>query len=133
MAIYETLSKRQKKLSKQGESDPYRYDIFPPPLRVQVIKLLTKSLGNFYSGYGHADAEAAPRWERVHGTLAHEYGVFELAKGRNAQEQCLAFFLQTNKAEECLDFVELSFRLIQQMAAYYSWPVAGFKDTELGV
>ncbi len=29
MAIYETFSRRQKKLSTQGESDPYRYDIFP--------------------------------------------------------------------------------------------------------
>ena len=84
MAIYETFSKRQKKLSKQGESDPYRYDIFPQPLRVQVIKLLTESRGNYYRSCDHRDDEAAPRWKRVHETLAHEYGVFELAKGKNA-------------------------------------------------
>lgn len=55
MAIYETFSKRQKKLSKQGESDPYRYDIFPGPLRVQVIKLLIEGLCNYNRGYNNRD------------------------------------------------------------------------------
>lgn len=120
MAIYETFSRRQKKHSTQRESDPYRYDIFPQPLRVQVIKLLVESLGNYYRGYDHRDDEAAARWEFIHETLAHEYGVFELAKGKNAQERCCSFLLQTNNAEECLDLVELSFVRVQHMASYYA-------------
>jgi hypothetical protein len=91
MAIYETFSKRQKKLSKQGEIDPYRYDIFPEPLRVQVINLLNSILGN-YDREDYPDGDAAPRWDHIHRTLAHEYGVFELAEGRNPQKRCVTFF-----------------------------------------
>lgn len=53
-------------------------------------------------------------------TLAHEYEVFELAKGKHVQDKCLSFLLQTDKVEECLDFVELSLRLVRQMAVHYS-------------
>ena len=120
MAIYETFSKRQKKLSKQGESDPYRYDIFPRPLRVQVTQLLFETLGSYADSYGDRDPDRASRWEGMHETLAHEYGVFELAKGKDAQEKCRSFFLQTDKVEDCLDFVEIAFRTVQLMAAYYS-------------
>ena len=125
MAIFETFSKRQRKLSQQGESDPYRYDVFPQPLRVQVVNLLVQSLGTHSTGYDsfgylQRDDNAAARWESIHETLAHEYGVFKLADGNNAQKQCCSFFIQSNKTEECLDFVELSFRLIQGMAAHYS-------------
>lgn len=120
MAIYETFSKRQKKLSKLGESDPYRYDIFPHPLRVQITKLLVETLGNSYDQRGYLDRATASRWENIHETLAHEYGVFELANGKNEQDKCLSFFLQTSKIEECLDFIELSFRHIQQMTTRYS-------------
>lgn len=119
MAIYETFSKRQKKLSRQGEPDPYRYDIFPPPLRVQVTNLLVGVLENFYDRFGHQNSASASRWGSIHDTLAHEYGVFELAKGKTVQDKCLSFFLQAGKCEECLDVVELGFRQIHDMAAAY--------------
>ena len=91
MAIYETFSTRQKKLSKHGEPDPYCYDVFPQPLRVQVINLLNSTLGD-YGREDYPDSEAAPRWDHIHRTLAHEYGVFELAEGRNSQKRCVTFF-----------------------------------------
>ena len=119
MAIYETFSQRQKKLSKQGETDPYHYDIFPQPLRVQVIKLLSDCLGNYYRG-GYPDPGSAPHWIRIHDTLSHEYGRFELAKGKGAQEKSINFLLEATSFEECLDLVELSFKVIQEMADYYS-------------
>ena len=125
MAIFETFSKRQKKLLNQGEPDLYRYDIFPQALRVQVINLLSQILGNCSTrtdvfGDVHRNEEAAARWGTIHQTLAHEYGVVELAKGGNVQEKCHAFLLNTKKVEECLDFVDLGFRLIWKMAAGYS-------------
>jgi hypothetical protein len=61
MAIYETFSKRQKKLASQGKSDPYRYDIFPQPLRVQIKNLLVQSLGESYQR-GHLDSNVVRRW-----------------------------------------------------------------------
>ena len=117
MAIYETFSKRQKKLLKQGNPDPYRYDIFPKPLCVQVIKLLNECLGNIQSQYDTAEAR---RWGIIHDTLAHEYGRFELASGRNDQVRCHEFLLITDKVEECLDFIEIGFRVVQQLAGHYS-------------
>jgi hypothetical protein len=127
MAIYETFSKRQKKLSKQGEPDPYRYDIFPLPLRVQVIKLLVETLGDAHDRSDNRDYDAPARWRSIHDTLAHEYGVFELAKGNTRQDKCGSFFLSTSKIEECLDFVEISFRCIRIMAATYSKKGAGWE------
>lgn len=125
MAIFDTFSKRQKKLLNQGEPDPYRYDIFPQALRVQVINLLSQILGNCSTctdvfGDVHRNEEAAAQWGTIHQTLAHEYGVFQLADGRHEQEQCRLFFMQTNKTGECLDFVDLGFRLIWKMEAHHS-------------
>lgn len=119
MAIYETFSTRQKKLSKQGEPDPYCYDVFPQPLRVQVINLLNSILGNYDRG-DYPDPEAAPRWEHIHRTLAHEYGVVELAKGRDPQKRCVTFFSETSDVEKCLDFVEIGFRWVRVLTKNYS-------------
>ena len=127
MAIYETFSQRQKKLLKQGEPDPYHYDIFPQPLRVQIINLLTDNLGNYYDDHGNENNSAVRRWSRIHETLAHEYGIFELAKGNNVQEKCFKFFLQTQKVEECLDFVELAFGWVQGLVKMYSTEGGAYK------
>jgi hypothetical protein len=118
MAIYETFSKRQKKLASQGKSDPYRYDIFPQPLRVQIKNLLVQSLGESYQR-GHLDSNVVRRWVGIHETLSHEYGVSELAEGVTAQAKCLNFFLECQKTEECLDFVELCLIWIKQLVQLY--------------
>ncbi len=125
MGIFETFSKRKKKLQNPGVTDPYRYDLFPQPLRVQVINLMSQTLGDCNTRrdlYGdiHENSDAAARWSTIHQTLAHEYGVFQLAKGKDAQDRCCSFFLNTTETEECLDFVELAFRLIQTMGIAYS-------------
>jgi hypothetical protein len=119
MAIYETFSKRRKRLLKKGETDPYRYDIFPRPLRVQLTNLLQGILGDYHDSDGDRDPMPARRWEVIHDTLAHEYGEFELAKGEDAQTRCVAFFMQTNQVEECLDFCEIGFRMIEQLAEIF--------------
>lgn len=52
--------------------------------------------------------------------------MFELAKGRDAQQQCLSFFLETVSTEECIDFVDLSFRRVYQRVIYYSTQSAAY-------
>lgn len=129
MAIYERFSTRQKKLSKQGDPDPYCYDIFPQPLRVQVINLLSSTLGD-YDREDYPDNAAAPRWDHIHRTLAHEYGVFEIAEGRNPQKRCITFFLKTNDVEKCLDFVELGFRWVCILVKKYSESQGGYAEEQ---
>lgn len=125
MGIFETFSKRQKRLLSQGEPDPYHYDSFPETLRVQVINLLSEIFGNCFTrpdafGEVHQNEKAAGYWSFLHQTLAHEYGVFQLAPGEDPQKRCRAFFLRATKTEDCLDFVELGFQLIWKMAVSYS-------------
>ena len=75
---------------------------FLSPLRVQIVKLLVSGLGNYGNRYSPQDADV--RWDSIHDTLAHEYGLFELAEGDNNQERCLGFFLKNRTAVEmCLD------------------------------
>jgi hypothetical protein len=84
-----------------------------------VINLLNSILRNYKRG-DYPDSTTAPRWDHIHDTLAHEYGVFELAEGRNSQQQCLTFFLTASTVEKCLDFVELGFRWVCILAEQYS-------------
>jgi hypothetical protein len=115
MAIYETFSKRQKQLLNHGKPDVYRYDLFPEALRVQIRNLLVQNLGAYYTE-GRRNDDAARRWSRIHETLSHEYGVFELAEGNNVEAQCLNFFLECQEIDKCLDLVELGFIWIQELA-----------------
>ncbi len=128
MAIYERFSTRQKKLSKQGDPDPYCYDIFPQPLRVQVINLLNSTLGNYDEDYPRG--EESSRWDHIHRTLAHEYGVFELAEGRNSQKRCVTFFLKTGNVEKCFDFVELGYRWVCILVKKYSESQGGYAEEQ---
>ena len=70
MQVFDLFSKRQKKL--QGETpDVYVYDDMPEPLRVQIVHIWLKTLGNeqqiLYGNYVY---------EQIVGTLRHKYGVF---------------------------------------------------------
>ncbi len=86
---------------------------------MQVINLLNSTLGD-YASEDYPDRAAAPRWDHIHRTLAHEYGAFELAEGRNPQKKCITFFLKSSNVEKCLDFVELGFRWVCVLVNKYS-------------
>jgi hypothetical protein len=80
--------------------------------------VLIPILGNYGSDYSRAGNE--PRWDRIQDLLAHEYGMFQLPEGRNNQERSLRFFLNTDNVERCLDFVELAFRIVNQLMISYA-------------
>ena len=48
MSIFDTYSKRRKKVEKAGTPDVYQYDHLPEPLRVQVIHIWNDALGIYY-------------------------------------------------------------------------------------
>jgi hypothetical protein len=110
MVIYETFSKRMKRLSNQGQADVYQYDELPPPFRVQVIHIWTDAIG----AVQYRGEFSSQKWTEMHKTMAHEKGVFSLGKARdNPFKQCQAFLLQANTVD-ALDLIEITFRVIDK-------------------
>lgn len=111
MAIIELFSKRQKRL--RGEvPDIFTYDNIPESLRVQIVLIIRDVIGeDEYSSDNGADQA----YEFIHQTICREYGVFQLGSPRydsGDKEQLLNYFLQTNKVEEAIDIIELTFKYI---------------------
>jgi hypothetical protein len=48
MGIYETFSKRKKRIENAGKLEVYQYDELPDAFRVQVGHIWRESLGQFY-------------------------------------------------------------------------------------
>ena len=117
MAVVDIFSKKQKRL--RGEvPDVYQYDDLPDELRVQVIRILEDALGRPSKGsfgrfaYPDGGEEA---YAFLHETLCREYGVFVLhQQAKSHYEAVTYFFLQTEKTEEAIDVIQLSFQLIEQ-------------------
>ncbi|SGZ09080.1 STM4504/CBY_0614 family protein [Moritella viscosa] len=108
MPIFELFSKRQKKL--RGEiSDVYKYEEVPSKLRVQIVHIITDTIGSGESYNSRSNSV----YETIHKTLCREYGVFNLNK--NAESYYTAIydsFLQEKDYEKCLDIIEISFKMI---------------------
>jgi hypothetical protein len=118
MAIFELFSKRQKKL--RGEvPDVYSYEEIPNPLRVQIIHIVRDTIGqDRYSDY------ASSVYEFIHKSLCKEYGKFTLKQyAKNDQEAIFDFFLNCDDYEQCLDVIELSFKIIDSHVSenYYDY------------
>lgn len=57
-------------------------------------------------------------YEYIHNTLSKEYGFFSLGDNYSNDLKPLSdFFLNENDAEKCLDFVELSFQMLENYVA----------------
>lgn len=119
MAIFDIFSKRQKRL--RGEiPDVYTYDEIPQPLKVQIVHIIQDAIGeDRYVG----DEHAKNIYKFLHKAICREYGVFRLGNGYNElhQEQLFNYFLQSKKAEEAIDIVELSFKYIDTIIRENFW------------
>jgi len=116
MGIFDTFSKRQKRLEKSGQQDIYQYDTLPAPFRVQVVYIWKTAIGRYYSPQAFAHDDPSPSntvWRIIHDTLARELGLAVLAGDRNSdpKERCILFLGQANTSG-ALDIIELSFRTI---------------------
>lgn len=116
MAIFETFSKRRKRLEKTAQEDVYQYGHFPVPFRVQVIHILRDTIGRCtYSsgGYQYGNETASGIWKTIHGIIAREEGQFYLGDPYDTTEkQCCDFLLGATAADDILDIIEMSFRVI---------------------
>lgn len=109
MAIYDLYSKRARK--SRGESpDVYTYNEIPKSLRVQIIHIIRDAIGEETP---YKNSEPDDTYKRIHDVLCREYGVFNLAEKSSTNfEAVYNYFLQSKELEECLDIIEISFRVI---------------------
>ncbi|WP_422139675.1 STM4504/CBY_0614 family protein [Endozoicomonas sp. ALC020] len=110
MPIFNLFSKRQKKL--RGEvPDVYVYEEIPQKFRVQVVHIIRDAIGVECS-YNVATNYA---YQEIHKILCREYGVFTLKQNETSNSDAVfKYFLESKDYEQCLDLIELSFRVIDQ-------------------
>ncbi|MGH4084064.1 STM4504/CBY_0614 family protein [Klebsiella pneumoniae] len=121
MAIHDLFSKRQKRL--RGEvPDVYQYTELPYSFRVQVIHIITETIGDSY----RAGSESEQIYEAISNALCREYGVFSLTRSsRGHFESIRDFFLNEQNYERCLDVIELSFKFINGYVKEKYWRFHG--------
>lgn len=122
MAIFDLFSKRQKTL--RGDvPDVYVYDSLPQPLRVQIVHILSDTLGN---GGQYWDGQVREAYEFIVSTLCREYGIFKLPGAREYGDreyitELANFLLQVEDIEKALDAIELSFRVIDRLTRNWNY------------
>lgn len=114
LAIYDIFSKRQKKLRGE-EPDVYSYTDLPRPLRVQIVRNWSETLGDESQG-----RSAWRTYKFIVDALRREYGLFHLPGTDTHREglyiaELTNFFLQERDVEKALDVVELTFRAIDRI------------------
>jgi len=128
--VVDLFSKRQKRLRGEEVHDVFRYDALPMPIRVQIVKLLEKHLGNEqevdpghgYSGNADYKPEVVKAYDLIVDCLCTEYGVFTLGNSghRHGTRSCLRelfdFILNEKNVEKVLDAVEISYRWLDRVA-----------------
>ena len=114
MAIFDIFSKRQK--VRRGEvSDVYVYDDLPQTLRVQIVHIWRDALGDQDQYLRSSNVQQT--YEAIVNALCREYGVFRLSSAREGSyrdylRELVDSFLQQTDVDYALDFVEMSFGVI---------------------
>ncbi len=112
MGMYETFTKRIKRLAQAGQPDVYQYDDLPRAFRVQVAHIWQDSIGRYTVRVRSIGRYDEPHWELVSNTLARELGVFGLGNPSiYPSAQCQEFLL-TADTSGTLDIIQLSFQVI---------------------
>lgn len=116
MAITDLFSKRQKR--QRGEvADVYTYDDVPTTLRNQILHIIRDAIGKDII---HDNAASAYKY--IHSILCREYGTFCLAEHcRNIQQELQLFFVYEQSTDRIMDFIELSFKVIEKWASGSSY------------
>jgi hypothetical protein len=129
MGVFDIYSKRQKKL--KGEvPDVFTYDKIPQPLRVQIVHIIRDAIGEDRFSYEH---HAGDVYKFLHEAICREYGVFQLRDTYNEghKEKLLNYFLFTDKTNEAIDIIELSFRYIDKIIKKDDWRYTQHVETKI--
>jgi Domain of unknown function (DUF7014)/AbiJ N-terminal domain 4 len=109
MAIYETFSKRLKRLGQSGQPDVYQYADLPKAFRIQVVHIWRDVMPPDDEGI-----ICERDWENIHNVMARELGLWKLdSPSKGDFNQCASFLVKA-KIDDALDLIELTFRWIDQ-------------------
>src|SRR5690348_14068811 len=109
MPIFDLYSKRRKRATQVGQPEVYSYEPIPVPFRVKVVHILREAIG-VPEQYGPPNPEHA--WKLVHDVITREKGLFTLGEYGNYDEQCCDWFLSATNSDDALDFIEVSFSVV---------------------
>ncbi len=115
MGILDIFSKRQMRneRSQKGNRDVYQYTSIPLKFRNQVIHIIRQLPQNEYPFGEHWKPTAL---EYTHNALCEEYGTLYLYDEALPQaEQMIGFFSVTDDYAQCLDFIEVFFRFVEDI------------------
>lgn len=113
MAVFETWSKRQKRL--RGEvSDVFTYDQLSKPLRIQILHILFDAIGT-----DDTSSQVDSAYQFIVDILRRENGVFRLPPTQEGyrtypRDELMDFFIHVTDVDDALDVVEVSFRIIDR-------------------
>lgn len=115
MAVYETWSMRQKRLSGEVQ-DVFVYDHIPDKLRIQVAHIFDDTIGPRDELYIDSVSWA---YNFIADIFRRKNGVFTLIPGRDRRNinpyDEIIVFIQTCSTEDFLDLVEASFRIVDRV------------------
>ena len=111
MPIFDLYSKRRKRAAQVGQPEIYCYEPIPVPFRIKVVHILRGAIG-IPEQYGPPDLAHA--WKLVHDIITREKGVFTLGEYGNYDKCCCDWFLSTANTDDALDFIEVSFRVVDK-------------------
>jgi len=117
MTVFDLFSKRQKR-SRGEVPDVYQYETIPAELRVQIVHIIRDAFGDLYDFQGTERED----FKFIHEALCREYGVFSLGREYESNFQAVVnFFLKTQKIEEVIDVVELTYKYIDRVVRKYQY------------
>ena len=109
LAVIDLFSFR-KRVAEGEAPDVFVYNDIPNELRVQIVHIWRDAIG-ISGSFDQYNTEA---WDIIHGIVAREKGLFELADGPFTHQQCEAYLLGSKSVDDVLDIVEVSFRWIDR-------------------
>ena len=129
MALLDLFSRREKRFRRRPKDVPevYRYDDVPESLRVQILHILDRVLGDAAQV---RDKRAPDGPRQAYGviveTLCKDFGVEALVGGRAAsprdhRAELWEFLLGEQDIDRVLDAVELSFRCVDYVSRRFEY------------
>ena len=118
MRVIDLFSYRRR-VARGEVPDVFIYDALPRTLLVQIVHIWRDAIGPYYKPRGFARSDVPSNnagWQFIHGVVAREHGMFELAHDHDIDKRCESYLLESRSAEAALDLIEAAFLYLDRVA-----------------